>query len=64
MIEKENSQVGFALKGIKIEQFAIFEESYAPKKETNLGTDTQTKVVLHKEKDKIIENQNNQSGKS
>jgi hypothetical protein len=25
---------------------------------------TQTKVVLHKEKDKIIENQNNQSGKS
>jgi hypothetical protein len=29
-----------------------------------IGSYTQTKVVLHKEKDKIIENQNNQSGKS
>lgn len=43
-MEKENSQVGFALKGIKIEQFAIFEESYAPKKETNLGTELQFKL--------------------
>ncbi len=40
----ENKQVGFALKGIKTEQFAIFEENYAPKKETVLGTELQFKL--------------------
>ena len=40
----ENTQVGFALKGIKTEQFAIFEENYSPKKETSLGTELQFKL--------------------
>jgi hypothetical protein len=43
-MKKENTQVGFALKGIKTEQFAIFEENYAPKKETGLGTELQFKL--------------------
>jgi len=43
-MKKENAQVGFALKGIKTEQFAIFEANYAPKKETGLGTELQFKL--------------------
>lgn len=43
-MKKENTQVGFALKGIKTEQFAIFEENYIPKKETGLGTELQFKL--------------------
>lgn len=43
-MKKENTQVGFALKGIKTEQFAIFEENYSPKKETSLGTELQFKL--------------------
>jgi hypothetical protein len=33
-VKKENTEVGFVIKGIKTEQFAIFEENFAPKKET------------------------------
>jgi len=43
-MEKDNAQVGFALQGIRTEQFAIFEDNYAPKKETNLGTELQFKL--------------------
>lgn len=43
-MEKENTQVGFVLQGIKTEQFAIFEENFAPKKETGLGTELQFKL--------------------
>lgn len=43
-MKKENTQVGFALKGIKTEQFAIFEENYSPKKETSLSTELQFKL--------------------
>jgi hypothetical protein len=43
-MKKENTQVVFALKGIKTEQFAIFEENYSPKKETSLGTELQFKL--------------------
>ena len=43
-MKKENTQVGFSLKGIKTEQFAILEENYAPKKETGLGTELQFKL--------------------
>lgn len=43
-MKKDNTQVGFALQGIKTEQFAIFEENYAPKKETGLGTELQFKL--------------------
>ncbi len=43
-MKKGNFQVGFALQGIKIEQFAIFEEHYAPKKETGLATELQFKL--------------------
>jgi len=43
-MKKENTQVGFALKGIKTEQFAIIEENYAPQKETGLGTQLQFKL--------------------
>ena len=43
-MKKENTQVGFALQGIKTEQFAIFEENFAPKKETDLGTELQFKL--------------------
>ena len=43
-MKKNNTQVGFALQGIKTEQFAIFEENYAPKKETSLGTELQFKL--------------------
>lgn len=43
-MKKENTQVGFALNGIKTEQFAIFEENYTPKKETGLGTELQFRL--------------------
>jgi hypothetical protein len=43
-MKKENIQVGFELLGIKTEQFAIFEENYNIKKETNLNTELQFKL--------------------
>lgn len=43
-MKKENIQVGFELLGIKTEQFAIFEENYSIKKETNLNTELQFKL--------------------
>ena len=43
-MKKENTKVGFTLKGIKTEQFAIFEENYVPKKETGLGSELQFKL--------------------
>lgn len=43
-MKKDNAQVGFALQGIKTEQFAIFEENYTPKKETSLSTELQFKI--------------------
>ena len=43
-MKEENTQIGFALRGIKTEQFAIFENNYAPKKETALGTELQFKL--------------------
>jgi hypothetical protein len=36
--------IGFALKGIKIEQFAVFENNYMPDTETGLGTEIQFKI--------------------
>jgi len=43
-MKKENTQIGFALNGIKTEQFAIIEENYAAKKETGLETELQFKL--------------------
>lgn len=43
-MKNENTQVDFALKGIKTEQFAIIEENYVPKKETVLGSELQFKL--------------------
>ena len=43
-MEKENNSLGFALQGIKTEQFAIFEENYSPKKDIGLGTGLQFKI--------------------
>jgi hypothetical protein len=43
-MKKENTKVGFTLKGIKTEQFAIFEENYVSKKETGLGSELQFKL--------------------
>jgi len=43
-VKKENTEVGFVIKGIKTEQFAIFEENFAPKKETCLETELQFKL--------------------
>ena len=43
-MKKDNTQIGFTLRGIKTEQFAIFEENYTPKKETALGTELQFKL--------------------
>jgi hypothetical protein len=43
-METENKEIGFALQGIKTEQFAIFEENYAPKKEIGLGAGLQFKL--------------------
>ena len=44
MMKKENIQVGFELQGIKTEQYAVFEEHYSSKKETQLSTDIQFKI--------------------
>lgn len=43
-MKKDNTQIGFTGRGIKTEQFAIFEENYTPKKETALGTELQFKL--------------------
>lgn len=43
-MKKENEHIGFVLQGIKTEQFAIFEENYALKKKTGLGTELQFKL--------------------
>lgn len=43
-MKKVSAQVDFTLQAIKTEQFAIFEEHYAPKKETGLGTELQFKL--------------------
>ncbi|RPH32687.1 MAG: hypothetical protein EHM93_08180 [Bacteroidales bacterium] len=43
-MKKENAQIGFALLGIKTEQFAVFEENYNPKQETGLGLEIQYKI--------------------
>jgi len=43
-MKKDNTQVGFALQGIKTEQFAIFEENYSSKKEIGLDTELQFKI--------------------
>ena len=43
-MEKQNDPVVFALQSIKTEQFAIIENNFAPKKETNLGTELQFKL--------------------
>lgn len=43
-MKKDNTQLGFVVQEIKTEQFAIFEENYAPKKETGLGTELQFKL--------------------
>ncbi|MCB0605075.1 MAG: hypothetical protein KDC52_14170 [Ignavibacteriae bacterium] len=51
-METENTSVGFALQGIKTEQFAILEENYSSKKEIGLGTGLQFRV----------DNQNKQIG--
>lgn len=51
-METENNSVGFALQGIKTEQFAIFEENYVPKKDIGLSTGLQFK----------LDNQNRQIG--
>lgn len=41
---KEKTNIGFALQGIKTEQFAILDENYTPKKEVGLGTGLQFKI--------------------
>lgn len=43
-MNKENTLVSFVLQGIRTEQFAVFEENYASKKETALGTELQFKL--------------------
>lgn len=43
-MKKEKSQIGFALQGIKTEQFALFEENHTAKKETSLATALQFKL--------------------
>ena len=43
-MEKENIQVDFTLKGIKTEQFAIFEENYSPQKEAGLDAELQFRL--------------------
>lgn len=43
-MKKEKLSVGFVLKGIKTEQFAVLEENYSPKKETGLGTELLFKI--------------------
>lgn len=43
-MNKKSTQVGFALQGIKTEQFALIEEHYTPKKEIGLGSELQFKL--------------------
>lgn len=43
-MKTENKEIGFTLVGIKTEQFAIFEDNYAPKRQTGLGTELQFKL--------------------
>lgn len=43
-MESKAQQIGFALRGIKTEQFAVFEENYTPKNTVNLGTSLQFKL--------------------
>ena len=43
-MKKENKKVGFALQGIKTEQFAVFQENHNPKKEVSLTTEIQFKL--------------------
>lgn len=43
-MEKENKNIGFILKGIKTEQFAVFEENYTSDKNLDLGTNLQFKI--------------------
>jgi hypothetical protein len=43
-MKQDNSQVGFALLGIKTEQFALMEDIFNPKKEVGLGTELQFKL--------------------
>lgn len=43
-MKNDSSQVGFALQGIKTEQFALFEDNYSPQKEVGLGTALQFKL--------------------
>lgn len=43
-MKNKNTKIGFALKAIKTEQFAIFEENYPSKKESNLTCEFQFKI--------------------
>jgi hypothetical protein len=44
-MDKKDPKIGFSFQGIKVEQFALLEENYGPKKEeVNLGTELQFKV--------------------
>lgn len=43
-MKKEKNEVGFSLQGIKTEQFAIFEENFALKKEVSFETGLEFKV--------------------
>lgn len=43
-MNNENTKVGFILQGIKCEQFAVLEENFSPKKETQLGTQLELKL--------------------
>ncbi len=43
-MKKDNTKVEFILQGIKTEQFATFEENYAPKKQADLNTELQCKL--------------------
>lgn len=43
-MKKEKKQVAFKLSGIKTEQFAIFEEHYKAKQESDLGTSLHFKL--------------------
>lgn len=42
-MKKENIPIAFILQGIKIEQFAILEGNFAPKKESGLSTELEFK---------------------
>lgn len=43
-MEKSNQSIGFALQGIKTEQFAVFEENYTHKKAASLDTALQFRL--------------------